>query len=71
MESRTKNNNLTAVMDSLNIHESEDQLIIGLDFGTTFSGIAYAFTKSSKPDLVSILDWPGTCLGSMPIKAQD
>lgn len=62
MEARTKNNQrLAAAMDSLNIHESEDQLIIGLDFGTTFSGIAYAFTKSTKPDLVSILDWPGTC----------
>lgn len=37
-----------------------DQLIIGLDFGTTFSGIACAFRSSNSPDLLSILDWPGT-----------
>ena len=43
----------------LQVHEADEQLIIGLDFGTTFSGIAYAFPNSSKPDLVSILDWPG------------
>ena len=61
MDALTKNNfqELFAPMDMLNVHESEDQLIIGLDFGTTFSGIAYAFTNSVKPDLVSILDWPG------------
>jgi hypothetical protein len=47
-------------MDELNFEESEDQLIIALDFGTTFSGIAYAFTNAEKPDLVSITDWPGT-----------
>ena len=39
------------------VHSAEDQLIIGLDFGTTFSGIAYAFPNSK--DLISILDWPG------------
>ncbi|KAL8887793.1 MAG: hypothetical protein Q9215_004678 [Flavoplaca cf. flavocitrina] len=36
-------------VDALQIHESDDQLIIGLDFGTTFS----------KPEPTSILDWPG------------
>ncbi|PQE20384.1 hypothetical protein CJF30_00001714 [Rutstroemia sp. NJR-2017a BBW] len=41
------------------IYQSEDQLVIALDFGTTFSGIAYSFLKGGKPDLVSILDWPG------------
>lgn len=39
--------------------ESKDQLVIALDFGTTFSGIAYAFKKEEKPDVVSVLDWPG------------
>jgi hypothetical protein len=46
-------------MNELNLAESEDQLVIALDFGTTFSGIAYAFTNAEKPDLVSITDWPG------------
>jgi hypothetical protein len=46
-------------LESLNLHQSEDQLIIGLDFGTTFSGIAYGFSKGTNPEPVSILDWPG------------
>jgi hypothetical protein len=29
---------------------NEDQLIIALDFGTTFSGIAYIFTGSGETD---------------------
>lgn len=69
-------------MDGLKILESEDQLIIGLDFGTTFryvlivstqgfllkdgSGIAYAFTNSNKPELGTILDWPGEWLSISP-----
>jgi hypothetical protein len=40
--------------------ESEDRLVIALDFGTTFSGVAYAFANpQKKPDLISIMDWPG------------
>ncbi|KAL9027294.1 MAG: hypothetical protein Q9196_004161 [Gyalolechia fulgens] len=46
-------------VDALQIPESDDQLIIGLDFGTTFSGIAYAFINANKPEPISILDWPG------------
>jgi hypothetical protein len=51
---------MQSTMD-LKVHTSEDQLVIGLDFGTTFSGIAYAFKKGDKPDVVSILSWPGIC----------
>lgn len=43
-----------------NIYQSDDQIVIALDFGTTFSGIAYAFANEDKPDIVTILDWPGT-----------
>ncbi|KAI1374961.1 actin-like ATPase domain-containing protein [Hypoxylon crocopeplum] len=40
--------------------ESEDKIIIALDFGTTFSGIAYAFNNLGKrPQINPILDWPG------------
>ncbi|TGO59388.1 hypothetical protein BCON_0045g00300 [Botryotinia convoluta] len=42
-----------------NIYQSNDQIVIALDFGTTFSGIAYAFANEDKPDIVTILDWPG------------
>lgn len=34
--------------ESRDDHGEDEELIIGLDFGTTFSGIAYAFLKSSK-----------------------
>lgn len=38
----------------------DDRLVISLDFGTTYSGVAYAFNiPGKKADVVSILDWPG------------
>jgi hypothetical protein len=42
-----------------NSYQSENQLVVALDFGTTFSGIAYAFANGHKPDVISIMDWPG------------
>jgi hypothetical protein len=33
--------------------------VVALDFGTTFSGIAYALANAEKLDVVSIIDWPG------------
>jgi hypothetical protein len=40
--------------------EPGDQIVIALDFGTTFSGIAYAFNNPGKEaQVVPILDWPG------------
>jgi molecular chaperone DnaK (HSP70) len=48
-------------MNGLNFVEDPDsQLIIGLDFGTTFSGIAYIFTEQNNPDPEAVTDWPGT-----------
>lgn len=39
---------------------ADDRIIIAVDFGTTFSGVAYAFNVPGKtPDVVSIMDWPG------------
>lgn len=39
---------------------ADDRLVISLDFGTTYSGVAYAFNiPGKKADVVSILDWPG------------
>ncbi|KAG4434043.1 hypothetical protein IFR05_010465 [Cadophora sp. M221] len=40
-------------------YDSKDKLVVALDFGTTYSGIAYAFANVPKPDVVSIMDWPG------------
>lgn len=50
----------------------DDRLVIAVDFGTTYSGVAYAFNvPGKKADVTSILDWPGesvsfprTCLNS-------
>lgn len=39
--------------------EPDNQLIIAFDFGTTFSGVAYAFKSNDKPEVISIIDWPG------------
>ncbi|KAH6669961.1 Hsp70 family protein-like protein [Halenospora varia] len=43
------------------VYGAQDQLIVALDFGTTFSGIAYAFANGEKkPEVVSIMEWPGS-----------
>ncbi|KAK1835325.1 hypothetical protein QBC39DRAFT_274984 [Podospora conica] len=34
-------------------------LVIALDFGTTFSGIAYSFKDQKDPKVVAITNWPG------------
>lgn len=47
------------------IYDAQDKVIIALDFGTTFSGIAFSFASSEDSRVTSILDWPGTvrCYG--------
>ncbi len=37
----------------------DEMLIIALDFGTTYSGIAYTFANQKDPKVVAIMDWPG------------
>lgn len=37
----------------------EDKLIIALDFGTTYSGIAYCFTNQRDCTPLSVKNWPG------------
>ncbi|KAF5628925.1 Hsp70 family heat shock protein [Fusarium sp. NRRL 52700] len=40
--------------------DPKDRIIIALDFGTTYSGVAYCFCNSSgKPDVVPVFDWLG------------
>ncbi|KAF5707942.1 Hsp70 family heat shock protein [Fusarium mundagurra] len=40
--------------------DNQDRLIIALDFGTTYSGVAYCFCNpSNKPDVRPIVDWVG------------
>lgn len=38
---------------------SKVQLIVGIDFGTTFSGVAYAFATNNEAREDIITEWPG------------
>jgi molecular chaperone DnaK (HSP70) len=40
--------------------KSDETLIIALDFGTTFSGIAFCFANQKHPRVAVVVDWPGT-----------
>ena len=40
--------------------EDSDVLIMAIDFGTTYSGVAYCFTKHRDPKPLEITVWPGT-----------
>lgn len=40
-------------------NDSDERLIIALDFGTTFSGIAYCFANQRDAKVIPIVDWPG------------
>ncbi|KAI1144855.1 actin-like ATPase domain-containing protein [Nemania diffusa] len=51
---------LTPISGASNPDEAQDRVVIALDFGTTYSGIAYAFSNPGrKAEVVSIVDWPG------------
>jgi hypothetical protein len=38
---------------------SKAQLIVGIDFGTTFSGVAFAFATNNEAKEDIITEWPG------------
>ncbi|KAG5956760.1 hypothetical protein E4U57_002313 [Claviceps arundinis] len=39
--------------------EREEKLIIALDFGTTYSGVAYCFANKTDAKPIAIMKWPG------------
>lgn len=39
--------------------KTDEKLVIALDFGTTFSGIAFCFPNQADPKVASVMDWPG------------
>ncbi|GAA5866072.1 hypothetical protein JCM3774_000016 [Rhodotorula dairenensis] len=45
---------------SANLAELEGKLSVGIDFGTTFSGVAYGSSRHMGGAVRQILDWPGT-----------
>lgn len=46
-------------LGGLHFLENENKLIIGIDFGTTYSGVAYLFTGGEKPEPIPVTEWPG------------
>ncbi|KAG9957549.1 actin-like ATPase domain-containing protein, partial [Aureobasidium melanogenum] len=42
-----------------NNQRSKAQLIVGIDFGTTFSGVAFAFATNTEAKEDIIVEWPG------------
>ena len=50
---------MESAFEGLSLNEDGDKLIIGVDFGTTYSGVAYLFTGVEKPEPIPITEWPG------------
>ncbi|OXV07229.1 hypothetical protein Egran_05006, partial [Elaphomyces granulatus] len=48
------------------VFQADEKLIIALDFGTTFSGIAYCFVNQRDAKVAAIMDWPGASGQSVP-----
>jgi molecular chaperone DnaK (HSP70) len=46
--------------NDLDCFETDEKLIIALDFGTTFSGIAFCFANQRDTKVAAIMDWPGS-----------
>ncbi|KEY64920.1 hypothetical protein S7711_03910 [Stachybotrys chartarum IBT 7711] len=51
---------------STGIQDPNEKLVIALDFGTTFSGIAFCFLNQRDAKIASILNWPGAEGQSVP-----
>lgn len=47
------------VLDGPSTFEPEEKLVIALDFGTTYSGIAFCFPNQQDTKVASIIEWPG------------
>ncbi|KAL5343827.1 hypothetical protein BJX70DRAFT_971 [Aspergillus crustosus] len=52
---------VTWPLQGLSLRDEDDQLVIGIDFGTTFSGVAWATPESFEADQINLITaWPGT-----------
>jgi len=59
-ESLIKMDDITSALDST-VLDKKERIVIALDFGTTYSGVAYCFCNSGKkPDVRPVVDWVGT-----------
>ena len=50
---------MESAFGGLSMDEDGDKLVIGVDFGTTYGGVAYLFTGVEKPEPIPITEWPG------------
>ena len=50
---------MESAFEGLSLNEDGDKLIIGVDFGTIYSGVAYLFIGVEKPEPIPITEWPG------------
>jgi hypothetical protein len=50
--------NLTTDGDATAI-SSQERLVIAIDFGTTYSGVAYCFADQKDPKIFAVVHWPG------------
>ncbi|EXM19166.1 hypothetical protein RAB80_011500 [Fusarium oxysporum f. sp. vasinfectum] len=58
-ESLIKMDDITSALDST-VLDKKERIVIALDFGTTYSGVAYCFCNSGKkPDVRPVVDWVG------------
>ncbi|KAG8419671.1 hypothetical protein J3458_004519 [Metarhizium acridum] len=48
------------------VSESDEKLVISLDFGTTYSGVAFCFANQDNAKPAAIMDWPGNHGISVP-----
>ena len=50
---------LESMIARLNTYDAEEQVVIALDFGTTYSGVAYCFPNKENSKVATIVNWPG------------
>ncbi|KAJ6788213.1 hypothetical protein PWT90_02178 [Aphanocladium album] len=48
------------------VEDARKRLIIGIDFGTTYSGVAYCFPDKRNAKPRAVVNWPGAAHGSAP-----
>ncbi|KAK7514986.1 uncharacterized protein IWZ02DRAFT_372593 [Phyllosticta citriasiana] len=50
--------------------EVAHKIVLGLDFGTTFTGLAYGTTAGTSQDVEIITNWPGASLASQKVPSR-
>lgn len=59
IEEKVTTGRLFTCFDEQNAYVSEDQILFGIDFGTTFSRIAFACLSNEDPKVLVVNCWPG------------